>query len=249
MRTPFSAQATGRAFLRRLAGAALLACAASAGAAGYQFGDRGPYNYYTGDQQERLLLGSVEGNHLGLLRQKLRHPDPYLVFGECNFILGKFPNHPEALYLCSEHSITRAKKPEMGQRYLDRAEQLFPDVASTEVVYGMYLHRLGKPKAAVEKYQRALELDPGSRNAHYNLGLSYLSLKEYDLASKHAQQAYALGHPSPGLRDGLKRVGKWNPPPEPPAAPKAAEQSTPTSAEAPAAATSAPAPAEGAAQK
>jgi tetratricopeptide (TPR) repeat protein len=250
MRIRTSARTNCRTLARLIVGAALAALAAAASAQGYQYGDRGPYNYYTGDPQERGLLRSVEGNHLNLLRQKTRHPDPYLVFGECDFVLGKFPNHPEALYLCTEHSATRAKKPEIGQRYLERASQLFPDVASTQVIYGIYLQRLGKTKLAVEKYERGLELDPASRNAHYNLGLAYLSLKEYDLANKHAQQAYALGHPSPGLRTGLQRVGKWAPlPPEPSAAPKAAEQSAPARAETPAAAADAPAPADGAAQK
>jgi len=211
--------------------------AAGALGAGFQYGDRGPYSYYTADPQEKLLLGSVEGNHLGLLRQKLRHPDPYLVFGECDFILGKFPNHPEALHLCTEHSVTRARRPDVGQRYLDRAVQLFPDVASTHVIFGMYLHRLGKTKDALEKYQRALELDPSSTNAHYNLGLAYLSLKEYDLANKHAQQAYALGHPAPGLRNGLQRAGKWNPLPAPAASATRADDK------------GQPAPPEGAAQK
>lgn len=228
-----------RSFVRLLAGAGLAACAAGAHANGYQYGDRGPYSYYTADPNERLLLGSVEGNHLNLLRQKTRHPDPYLVFGECDFVLGKFPNHPEALYLCTEQSATRAKKPEIGQRYLDRAVQLFPDDASTQVIYGIYLQRLGKTKLAVEKYRRALELDPASRNAHYNLGLAYLSLKEYDRANAEAQQAYALGHPSPGLREGLKRAGKWHPLPAPA---KAAEPAAPPAAPAPALA-------EGAAQK
>lgn len=235
--------APGPRFLRHVLCALLLPWAASAGAQGYQYGDRGPYNYYTADPHEKLLLGSVDGNHLNLLRQKTRHPDPYLIFGECDFVLGKFPNHPEALYLCTEQSVTRAKKPEIGKRYLDRAEQLFPEVASTEVVYGMYLHRLGKYKDAVGKYQRALEIDPASRNAHYNIGLTYLALKEYDLANKHAQEAYALGHPSPGLRDGLKRAGKWTPAP---AAPQAAAPPAPAAAEKP---EPAPAPAEDAAKK
>lgn len=237
MQFRFSARAPGPRLLRRLLCLTLLVSATGAGAQGYQYGDRGPYNYYTADPHEKLLLGSVEGNHLNLLRQKTRHPDPYLVFGECDFVLGKFPNHPEALYLCTEQSVTRAKRPEMGKRYLDRAEQLFPEVASTEVIYGMYLHRLGKYKDAVEKYQRALELDPASRNAHYNLGLTYLALKEYDRANTQAQEAYALGHPSPGLREGLKRAGKWNPAaaPAPKADAKAAPADAPATADPPAA--------------
>ena len=49
------------------------------------------------------------------------------------------------------------------------------------------------------------------RNAQYNLALALIKLHRYELANEHAQRAYALGHPLPGLRAQLIAVGAWNP--------------------------------------
>jgi hypothetical protein len=46
-------------------------------------------------------------------------------------------------------------------------------------------------------------------NAHYNLGLEYLDQRRLDLANIHAQAAYALGYPLPGLKEKLVRAGQW----------------------------------------
>ena len=41
----------------------------------------------------------------------------------------------------------------------------------------------------------------------------YVKKKEYEKASAHAQKAYALGFPLPGLKNKLKAAGKWKEPP------------------------------------
>ena len=67
------------------------------------------------------------------------------------------------------------------------------------------------PREAVEKFEHALDLNPDDINAHYNLGLAFFDLKEYDKANEQAQTSYALGAPLPGLRDKLMRAGAWKP--------------------------------------
>ena len=63
--------------------------------------------------------------------------------------------------------------------------------------------------------------------------MSHLKKKEYEKASAHAQKAYALGFPLPGLKNKLKAAGKWREPEPAPAvveakeAPKAAESEAP----------------------
>jgi tetratricopeptide (TPR) repeat protein len=61
----------------------------------------------------------------------------------------------------------------------------------------------------VRRFKEANGLLGDDLNVHYNLGLAYFELKDYDQALEHAKRAYALGHPLPGLRDKLKRAGKW----------------------------------------
>ena len=49
----------------------------------------------------------------------------------------------------------------------------------------------------------------GGDGAVGKVAFAYADMKEYDKAIEHAKAAYALGHPLPGLRDRLKRAGKW----------------------------------------
>jgi hypothetical protein len=46
-----------------------------------------------------------------------------------------------------------------------------------------------------------------STEIHYFLGLVLIDLHDYDEAQKHAIEAYALGHPLPGLKDKLAAAG------------------------------------------
>ena len=49
-------------------------------------------------------------------------------------------------------------------------------------------------------------------NIHYNLGLALIEVGRVDDALMHAQLAYKAGFPLPGLREKLKRMGKWREP-------------------------------------
>ena len=45
-----------------------------------------------------------------------------------------------------------------------------------------------------------------------DLGLAYADLKQYDKALESAHRAYGAGFPLPGLKNKLKRAGKWREP-------------------------------------
>ncbi|MGZ8254660.1 MAG: ABC transporter permease, partial [Burkholderiaceae bacterium] len=56
----------------------------------------------------------------------------------------------------------------------------------------------------------AAEMHAGeSATVHYNLGLLYLDLKDYDRSVQHARKAYDLGAPLQGLKNKLAQAGKW----------------------------------------
>ena len=78
-----------------------------------------------------------------------------------------------------------------------------------KVINGLYLVQTGKPGEAVAKLEQARELDSNNPNVHYNLGLAYFDLGKYEQSLNSAHLAYAQGFPLPGLRDKLKRAGKW----------------------------------------
>jgi tetratricopeptide (TPR) repeat protein len=55
----------------------------------------------------------------------------------------------------------------------------------------------------------AAKLGEDTANMHYNIGLAYFELRDYDKALAHAKKAYEQGFTLPGLRDKLTQAGKW----------------------------------------
>lgn len=137
--------------------------------------------------------------------------------GDLEYTLNVYPNHHRALMSMMKYAI-REKSSRPGnvkfsiQCRFDRAERYRPDDAMVKVIHGLYLLQTGKPGDAVEKLEQARLLDASNGNVHYNLGLAYVDLKQYDKALASAHLAYAAGFPLPGLREKLRRLGKWRDP-------------------------------------
>lgn len=152
----------------------------------------------------------VEQFHLGPCEQSLNARNFRKALAECDFILRIFPNHPRALHLtvktCEQSKTPGCRLDEV----FERAIAINPEASATFVIRGIYLHGSKQYPMAKQSYERALELDANSMNAHYNLGLLCLELKEYVCANDHAQRAYSLGSTLPGLRDKLQKSGHWN---------------------------------------
>lgn len=173
----------------------------------YQFRNDDSYR----DTQRHNLLRTVEINHLGLGREKLRTRYYESAFGEFAFILLHFPNHPQGLMGMVE-VCRNWKTPKCSMDvFFERAVAVNPNAGGTYVTQGIYLARQGRYPAAIDSYRRSLELEADSPNAHYNLGLAYFETKQFERANEHAQKAYELGFPLPGLREKLKRSGHWKP--------------------------------------
>jgi tetratricopeptide (TPR) repeat protein len=201
-------------------------------------------NYYAASSSPALalLLKNNEDVHLGKGLKHLATRKPYeleYAIGEFHFILVRWPNHPQALRGIFE-AATLLKRPQLVEQYSKPAIDVAPDAAPTYTIIAAHLMRNGNPKAAEPLLVKAVELDPNSLNANYNLGLLYMQTKRPELANKHAQKAYALGHPMPGLRKQLEAAGAWKPMP-PEAEPAATVPATPGSAPAAPAPASAPA--------
>jgi len=128
------------------------------------------------------------------------------------FILNAYPNQPQVLNLLSDLCVVRWKSPTCDpDSWFEKALATNPNVAGTYVVYGIHLQRKRQIPEAIEVLNKALEMEPNSINAHYNLGLAYFELKDYAKANEHAQKSYALGASVPGLRDKLTKIGQWKP--------------------------------------
>lgn len=173
----------------------------------------GPWDYRTASQDQRML---VERRHFTpevRMMQKgggtSRH-----VAADIAYTLKVFPNHPQALMTMSEWSLKSGKNPPEGSAYtvecwFERAVRFAPDDAMVKVVYGIALIKRSKAREGVAQLEAALPYAGNNANVHYNLGLAYFDLKEYDKALVSARAAYRLGFPLPGLRNKLKRAGVW----------------------------------------
>lgn len=168
-------------------------------------------NYYDlSDPRVANLLGNVEKFHLPPGIAKMKAGRYISAMADFEFILGHFPNHPKALLLVGDLSL-KMNQTKKAETYFEKAVELYPNAARTYMAYGIFLHKRGQLDEAVEKYNKSIELNPNSSEAHYNLGLTYVALKKYELANEQAQRAYAMGYPLPGLRNKLRQVNAWKP--------------------------------------
>ena len=85
------------------------------------------------------------------------------------------------------------------------------------MIFATYLNKHARRPEALEQLSQAAKIGADNGFTHYNVGLVYLEMKEYDLAVAEAHRAQSLGFERPELRDQLTAAGKWK---EQPAAPE-----------------------------
>lgn len=201
---------------------ALAACCACAGAA-----DCPPYVKHTpgGDytsEEDRAGLSIVEQFHFSRAVETLTQGMSGSVGGDISYTLEHFPNHHRALASMARLGLRQKSAQPHGARftvscYFERAIAFAPQDVTARTVYGSYLLAMGQDATALEQLEAASRLAPDQATIQYNLGLMYVKKKDYEKASAHAQKAYALGFPLPGLKNKLKAAGKWKEPPPTPA--------------------------------
>ncbi len=169
-------------------------------------------DYYAAKSDSKLaqLLHNVEEFHLQLGIDQIKSRQYGTARANFDFILRYFPNHPRALPIMTE--LCRIYKDSQcnAEAYLDRAIKVNDGNASIYLIKGHYLQRFGNLDEAIDNYKKSLDINPNSANAHYNLGLAYLTQNQNARANEHAQKAYALGLTLPGLRNKLEAAGAWH---------------------------------------
>jgi tetratricopeptide (TPR) repeat protein len=176
----------------------------------------GPYDYRT-ERGNNLYL--VEMAHFTPPVESLIRGNTGKVGGDLDYTLRAFPNHHRALMSVMRfgEKTKSTKPPDMRysvECYLDRAIRFRPDDSIARMIYSMFLAKAGRTKEAVAQLDTAAEFAEDKENpfTHYNLGLNYLDVKEYDKALIQAHKAYGLGFIQPGLKDRLTEAGKWKEP-------------------------------------
>jgi tetratricopeptide (TPR) repeat protein len=113
------------------------------------------------------------------------------------------PKNPLPLfYLAMSHEASgnEAKALELYQQAEDLAGQKSPEYAPILVAYARFLRTLGRTQESIEKDRRAIEADPESRDAHYELAKGLDHEGEFENAAIEAEQALKL--PDLGISDG-----------------------------------------------
>lgn len=151
-----------------------------------------------------------------------RHGSFSVFIGNMDYTLRHFPNHYPALLLVAQRErkerqnspdfnpgLSKSGLPMTVECYFTRAIQFSRDDYKVYLLYGIHLHLTGQLDKALEQYKAAEKLAPESAELHNNLGLLYFDREQYDDAKVHAEKAYRLGYPLPGLRDKLTAIGHW----------------------------------------
>lgn len=169
-------------------------------------------DYRLRDTTSRLQwrIADVKQNHLDpAVRRMNEGIYSTSVIDDLNFILERVPNHYPALQELIRYKLAggNADLHRSAVCYFDMAQQFAPDDANVLVLKGIYLYRSGNNDSAEVHWRQALQIDPNSADAHYNLGLLYVERSQYQDAIEHAVKAYQLGFPLPGLKHKLVQAG------------------------------------------
>ena len=169
-------------------------------------------------------LNLVEGVHFDTDVETLQDGMTGPLPGDIQYVLGVYPNHYRALNAMATWQLqnddaalalqaTKATGPELQlfsvDCYFERATTFKPNDPTLYYLQGIYLHWKKDLDAALTAYEKAIGKGGDTAELHYNLGLLYLDLRDYDSARLHADKAYTMGVPLLGLRNKLERVGKW----------------------------------------
>ena len=174
----------------------------------------GPYDY----RSDRDKLPIVEIAHFTPEVEALMRGLTGLVGGDIDYTLRAFPNHHRALLTMMRlgertKSVQPAGAKYTVDCYFQRAVRFKPDDTTARMLFANYLLKNGRSAEANQQMEQTLALAGDNPFTHYNAGLVYLDMKNYEKALQQAHTAYALGFSRPELREALKKVGKWVEPP------------------------------------
>jgi len=192
----------------------------------------GPFDY----RYEHQMLPIVELRHFTpkvealLAGESTSRPAP-----DIDYTLNKFPNHHRALISLIKLGQKMKTHHVDGMRYsiecfFDRAVYFRADDTIVRVLYSQYLGGAGRQADAVRQLELAAKRAGDSGFSHFNIGMGFFDLKEYEPALQQAHEAMRLGFTRPELMDRLKSVGKWQDPPANAAESAASAASAPASA-------------------
>jgi len=177
----------------------------------------GPFDYRT-DRGEKLDI--VDRFHFTPPIEALIKGNTGTIGQDLSYTLRTFPNHHRALMTMMRYG-QKLKTPHPKDAeysidcYFQRALRFRPDDTTARMLYATFLTTDGRVSEALHELEQVATAAGENAFTHYNLGLIYLDMKEFEKALAQAHMAMTLGFTQTELRDKLTAAGKWRAPDEP----------------------------------
>ena len=144
-----------------------------------------------------------------------------LLGGELDYTLRAIPNYPRALIAMMRLAERKKTDKPRDSRYsvdcwFQRAITFRPDDAIVRMIYSTYLNSKKRVADANAQLEAATAYAKDNGFTHYNIGLHYFDLKNYDKALVQAHKAISLEFTRTELKTQLAKAGKWTEPVEVP---------------------------------
>jgi len=177
----------------------------------------GPFDYRASSVALRKIVEEV---HFTVGIESITRPKNtqfHEMAQDVEYTLNVFPNHHRALITMQRLADRWRRDPPPGtsvtvECWFDRAVRFRPDDTVARALYAQYLSKQKRRPDAVRQLDLAIEHAKDNPLSHYNIGLVFFEMEEFDRALVQAHKAQAMGYPRPELADSLKRVNKWTEP-------------------------------------
>ena len=178
----------------------------------------GPFDYRKANKQQLNLVESV---HFTSGVENLTKAATSYFADDLSYTLRAFPNHHRALITIQrladrEKTDTPAYAQWSIACYFERAIRFQPTDAIVRMLFAGYLIKKNRLDEATKQLDHTIKLAEEEPFTHFNIGLVFLDMKNYDRALTQAHRAAELGFTRTALKDRLVAAGKWvEPPPAP----------------------------------
>lgn len=168
----------------------------------------GPYDYRTQRAQYKVVVDHHFTPDIEALLLRSNGAPPG---GDLSYTLRSIPNHHRALVAVTRYG-QRWKDKDLQfsvECYFERAVRFRPDDTVVRGLYASFLVSKNRRDEAVTQLDAAVNHAGENPLSHYNIGLIYAEVGQFEKALAQAQRAMMLGAPGGELEKQLRRAGKW----------------------------------------
>lgn len=173
----------------------------------------GPFDY----RKDKDKLPIVDNHHFTPQVEALVAGASGTIGGDLDYVLRAFPNHHRALAAIERLGRKMKNERPGGLRrsigcYFERAVRFAPDDPVVRMLFAHHLGTRGQTPDAVSQLEQAVDLAGDNGFTHYNVGMVYAELGQWDRALAQSRKARELGFERPELKAMLQKAGKWQEP-------------------------------------